>query len=122
MVKNDWNRLHNGPNIIVFIQFIKILIQNGQYPSYINNFYRIDRLLFIVLELNRGGFPLSTKRFDKLSVSNLVQYIRRSLGRIHADVAEKLNKQNLIFVLGYLIKQKRGKRGQIPFNNAAYIL
>ena len=38
---------------------------NVVYPSYIDNFYRINRLSFIVLELNTANGLISTQRYDK---------------------------------------------------------
>ena len=55
--------------MIHFFRFVKFLlsisIQNGQFLSYIDIFYHIDHLLFIVFELNRGKPPLSTEQCDK---------------------------------------------------------
>ena len=37
-----------------------ILVQNGQYPSYIDIIYRIVRLIGIVLGNGKGNSPIST--------------------------------------------------------------
>ena len=42
--------------------------------TYIDNFYRIDRLLFIVLELDTANGLISNKRFCKMSIFWSINY------------------------------------------------
>ena len=60
--------------IVRFVSNLSKLIQNGQFPCYINIFYCIDQLLFIVWRSIRGKPPLSTGRFDKLFVFWSINY------------------------------------------------
>ena len=48
------------------------LIYIDKLSTYIDLIYRIDSLLFKVLELDRGKTPLSTKRIDKFRFGSIL--------------------------------------------------
>ena len=79
------NSLKNGPNKVgialqwaIYIFLYRFYHFYRLFPykminlsTYIDDFYCIDRLLFIVLELDTANGLISTKRFGKMSVFGL---------------------------------------------------